>query len=421
MRYKEFIVEYNKQITVQNFGDKIIDQFRKEGPEAWVSVGLDKSKSSIPEYRDLYKTALIGAFEKLDPTPHKEYTQWLCKTYAAGLGVVTKYEDFASRGSSALERFQKLKIKKQLKPEHKDINRFKSMQDFEQTVATYPEPQEVIVDKGKAELVYSDDSLRVITPMDEQAAKYYGQGTTWCTAAKNNNAFTRYHQKGYLYIILPTKPATPGEKYQFHFEEGQFMNASDSPLTSEGWDSLLLRYPQLVQIFSKQADSNMCIPLLPNRQLIIEYWDMMQGSVAGSVAERLPFPRISMILQREFPSGAGTVANPNLSATLVNQFVRDLKADKYGVMEIFMDALTPENFSDGELYFDVMNDVLSSWVTENSVGDQIIDLEEDRKIDAMGAYIELTSVIFNLAMPMVKQEMHKFFESELADLVDELS
>lgn len=422
MRAKEFLLEYNRQITTQNFGDAILNVIKKDMSPRLKLMGFDKDKFSIPEYQDLYKEKIIAEIEKIDPTPHKEYTQWLCKIYATGQ---VKFEDLESRGADALTRFQKLKIKKQLKPEHADINRIKTFQQFEQIVASYPEPQDVVVDKGTANLFHEDESLRIIVPLDETASRYYGQGTKWCTAANKNCQFENYHKKGHLYILLPTQQQVPNEKWQFHFEAGQYMNLSDEPLNDKEWDALLARFPQLLQIFSKQAEDNLCIPLMPNRQDIIEFWDMMQTSVAGSVAERLPFPRISTILRREFPSGAA--AAPNIATPLINDFLRDLRNDRYGVMEIFMDAITPYNFNDGELYFDVINDVLSSWLTESSVGERITDLDDRENyksevvIDAMGAYIELTSVIFNAAMPLVKEEAQKFFQIELPQLKVELN
>lgn len=35
MRAKEFLLEYNRQLTIQNFGDRVINQFKKEGERAW--------------------------------------------------------------------------------------------------------------------------------------------------------------------------------------------------------------------------------------------------------------------------------------------------------------------------------------------------------------------------------------------------
>ena len=55
-----------------------------------------------------------------------------------------------------------------------------------------------------------------------------GSGTEWCTATGNtSNYFNEYIEDGPLYIFM--KPGSD-EKYQFHFESGQFMDQDDQPV-----------------------------------------------------------------------------------------------------------------------------------------------------------------------------------------------
>ena len=52
-----------------------------------------------------------------------------------------------------------------------------------------------------------------------------GSGTEWCTATGNTSSyFKQYIDQGPLYIFM--KPGSD-EKYQFHFESGQFMDKND--------------------------------------------------------------------------------------------------------------------------------------------------------------------------------------------------
>ena len=54
-----------------------------------------------------------------------------------------------------------------------------------------------------------------------------GSGTEWCTATgKTDNYFNQYIKQGPLYIFDNGK----GEKYQFHYESGQFMNKNDASI-----------------------------------------------------------------------------------------------------------------------------------------------------------------------------------------------
>ena len=55
-----------------------------------------------------------------------------------------------------------------------------------------------------------------------------GSGTEWCTATgKTSSYFKQYIDQGPLYIFM--KPGSD-EKYQFHFESGQFMDKDDQPV-----------------------------------------------------------------------------------------------------------------------------------------------------------------------------------------------
>jgi len=152
--------------------------------------------------------------------------------YANGL---IKWEDVGSTMRDYLAKFTKLALKKKLNPEHTDFNRFKDLKSFYDAVDTYPDPEEdqEVKEKGQSQEVYKDENVRVIRPDNEQAACYYGQGTRWCTAAKNDNMFARYHNDGPMYIMLPTKPKYEGEKYQIHPDSGQYMNEGDYPVEAQ--------------------------------------------------------------------------------------------------------------------------------------------------------------------------------------------
>ena len=58
------------------------------------------------------------------------------------------------------------------------------------------------------------------------AARLYGSGTKWCTAARNNNIFDSYNNRGRLYIIL-----AGDRKFQLHYQSDQFMDERDVAVT----------------------------------------------------------------------------------------------------------------------------------------------------------------------------------------------
>jgi hypothetical protein len=261
MRFHEFnlLLEYNRQKTAQSFGNKILVVFKydtsyhsdpvlTQGYHDINYVEIDK----VPQQTiSLIIEHVLAAIEEADPTNHKEYAQWLAKVYAAGK---TKLEDIQSKGSEWLEIFHQLKNRKILPQEYRDINRmsFSDLGDLVHVrelvdklkVAQKPE------ERGNAQSVYENNSVRIIIPEDETAACYYGRGTRWCTAAKNYNRYDQYSRQGNLYILLPKNPEYDGEKYQLHFQSGQFMDEEDNMIPNIK-QFLETRFGNLIPVFKE--------------------------------------------------------------------------------------------------------------------------------------------------------------------------
>jgi hypothetical protein len=83
-----------------------------------------------------------------------------------------------------------------------------------------------------------EGSIVVYWLKTEAAAKYYGRGTKWCTAAKSNNQFKHYNKYGKIYMIqidekgkkTHNEKGKKSHKYQIHVESDQFMNERDEPV-----------------------------------------------------------------------------------------------------------------------------------------------------------------------------------------------
>jgi hypothetical protein len=122
-------------------------------------------------------------------------------------------------------------------------------------------PNDILDDDEKSkkplnrDIIYDENGVLVIHPKDKEAACRYGRGTRWCTAAtRGYNHFAAYNQRGPLYIFVPRKPDHPGEKYQFHFEDGVVADESDAYLGQDQLIQLVTRYPALKDAFHEQAD-----------------------------------------------------------------------------------------------------------------------------------------------------------------------
>jgi hypothetical protein len=176
---------------------------------------------------------------QLDPTfkPQADklgmYTKWLFRKDNIESLKNTKDEDLY-KIKSDLEFFHNAKTKNLLPPESKDINKFniKTLLDLvfdmqksgEDLMSKTEKEKEIKSEVDKYEL----DDWTVIVPKTEEASCYYGKGTRWCTAADNNNMFDTYSYDGPLYILIGKHDKS--DKYQFHFESSQFMDAKDNPI-----------------------------------------------------------------------------------------------------------------------------------------------------------------------------------------------
>jgi hypothetical protein len=57
--------------------------------------------------------------------------------------------------------------------------------------------------RENSDVIFEDENYLVVLPGTEQASKYFGSGTQWCTAAEKDNMFVTYSSNNvYLYYIL---------------------------------------------------------------------------------------------------------------------------------------------------------------------------------------------------------------------------
>jgi hypothetical protein len=254
MRAREYLIEYNRQKTEQNYGDKIVMIARRD-PTIPAEVRKQADNLQLVDI-------VLSQLERADPTKNKEYTQGLAKIYANG-GL--KMEDASSTLADYLAKFHKLKTKRMVPPPYNDFLRYTKVTDMMDVVDQLPDPDADTkqVDKGAAQEYYSDEQMRVIIPENETAACYYGQGTRWCTAAREHNMFDSYSSDGPLYIIIPKQPQHTGEKYQLHFESMQFMDEKDDKVSPQ---MLVDRFPSIRTAFAQQGKKFGIISFLSNEE-----------------------------------------------------------------------------------------------------------------------------------------------------------
>lgn len=164
------------------------------------------------------------------------YGKWLLSLFNSG--------KLTNEGhvNDLLKRFES--VKNNLK--QRDIMRYKSLEEVddmlnnEDSYKDLSKRQELRqVQKAvhktdvnkEASKVFEDSKWEVWVPHTYKASCKLGRGTTWCTASTESDYYyNRYKQRyGGEYYILINKQ-NPEEKYQFHFESNQFMDADDSPV-----------------------------------------------------------------------------------------------------------------------------------------------------------------------------------------------
>ena len=271
MRAKEFLLEYNRQITANQLGIKLLQALRKD-PNGDVSPALNNLRYKIwpykgHEFQEFFNTLppqeqkqmvdlVLQDIENKDPTTNKQYTPWLARMYAKGADAPTansgsnlKIEDM--NRNDLLRMFDIAKKRRMIKPEHADINRFKYYHDFEDAMEHhYNNFEDLDADQrpeGTASKVYNDENVTIIVPEDEAAACKYGRNTRWCTAStRGYNLFDAYNRQGKLYILIPKKPKYEGEKYQLHFSSNSSMDENDDPVP---FNDVFNRFPGIKEFF----------------------------------------------------------------------------------------------------------------------------------------------------------------------------
>ena len=272
-QFENLILEYKQDITVKKMGEPLVARFAKDvirNPQQ-LAPATKKIVDALGKAEEGYHTAnatlltvdntpaeklkvekvmakfkeqafilknqlavkILNKLEAADPTPNKNYVQWLARTY---INNDDSLEDVESTTADYLDKFHRLKIKHHL--DNNDIGQYKDFDTFMNDMDKYPNDL-IDDDQGKkkqynADIIYDEKGILIVRPNDKEASCRYGRGTRWCTAAtRGHNYFASYTSRGPLYMFMPRKPKHPGEKYQFHFEDGVVADETDSYLKTQ--------------------------------------------------------------------------------------------------------------------------------------------------------------------------------------------
>jgi hypothetical protein len=256
MRYRDILLEYDVNRTLQRYGEPLLNRLTSEMQDIYVQALWRNADSSaraevakpnaaflspeqLQQVRKIIARKFIERIEEYDPSPNKQFMSWLLSRYING--GIRRFEDFA-KAREFLGKHMQLRQSGYFKrhPDANaafgDIGRFQTLSDLgEFIISVEPElaksnsqkerelEAEMIKDH-EVQIIYDDVDWKVVIPLSERAACFYGRNTQWCTAAKDSNQFSYYDAEGPLYVIL--QKAT-NRRWQFHFETGQFMDEND--------------------------------------------------------------------------------------------------------------------------------------------------------------------------------------------------
>jgi len=179
--------------------------------------------------------------EKADPTQNKGMTSWLVGQYAQGK---LRLEDLGT-ANETLTMFRR--YAQRLEISQRDLGQYQSLAAVWEAVIGFANDEEqrlsgkaqkaIDRDKAYAEsriLRQDPDGFTIAVPLTEFAAKWWGRGTRWCTAADQKNYFWDYQKDAPLIVIVIPELGAQG-KFQLWIKEDeiQFMDASDTLVTQE--------------------------------------------------------------------------------------------------------------------------------------------------------------------------------------------
>jgi len=173
--------------------------------------------------------------ENADPTQNKGMTAWLVGQYAQGK---LRLEDLGT-ANETLAMFRR--YAQRLEIGQRDLGQYPSLAAVWEAVISFANAEEQHLsgkaqkaldrDKAYAEsriLRQDPDGFTIAVPLTEFAAKWWGRGTRWCTAAEKDNQFWHYHKDAPLIVVVIPELKEKG-KFQIWAtkEHVQFMDSAD--------------------------------------------------------------------------------------------------------------------------------------------------------------------------------------------------
>jgi hypothetical protein len=162
-----------------------------------------KEKYNIP--LDIWEKMVSGSGSIAS---NQKYLEWIAKDYT---NSIIQNDLYLEMLLTAVESFDR----KRNNLSKKDLYTYSDYSELNQALDNLKERQRVIDTHEQSEVIYEDDRFKVVVPESHDASCYYGAGTKWCTASKNNPGhFKNYNKEGKLFYILDKRLPTSNPYYK---------------------------------------------------------------------------------------------------------------------------------------------------------------------------------------------------------------
>lgn len=238
------ILEEKAKILILQKNFRVFHEIKIDPSEGKETIHID-NEGKLTRYFIRSWEYLWALIVNADPTKNKQYLQWLItKALKNDHEWRTKRfsywkEDLESIRFT-LKNFDEFKRKGKVPPEFRDIQKFKDdlelyefvknlkIQLEEYALGSIEDRENKFFDNKEAKIFYESSKIRVVIPETHEASCFFGRNTNWCTAIpKRPEIFGDYSVDGPLYIV---ENKDTKQRYQFHFDSGQFMDEADRPI-----------------------------------------------------------------------------------------------------------------------------------------------------------------------------------------------
>lgn len=202
----------------------------------------------------------INALGEPEMITDQKYKDWLTKLYVTGV----HHSDTIFSHLGSLESWHLLSVRNLLKPEHTDLNRFRSEDILAKVIAHTPEyvrqldqiRKEREMEKLKRdvkEIVLIDDNrFKIAIPLNYAACyrfNYTGHNSRFCTGASDGRSyFANYSDRGPIVTVVDKKNMNKADgKWQIHAATSQFANSTQQISGASADRQFAQRYPGLMK------------------------------------------------------------------------------------------------------------------------------------------------------------------------------